>query len=107
MIRSQLVTRLAAQNPHLYRKDCEAALTAILNRIADAIAAGDRVEIRNFGAFSAKEMRSRKGRNPRTGETVAVAQKKVVHFMPGKEMRQRVNAGAGSRDALPVLCLAV
>jgi integration host factor subunit beta len=92
MIRSELVARSAAQNPHLYEKDCEAVVNAILGRIEDALAAGDRVEIRGFGAFSVKELIARQGRNPRTGESVAVKEKRAVHFKPGKEMRQRVNA---------------
>src|SRR4051812_25815805 len=91
MIRSELVLRLAAQNPHLYEKDCEALVHAILGKIADARVAGDRVEIRGFGAFSTKDLRAREGRNPRTGESVAVKDKKAVHFKPGKEIRQRLN----------------
>jgi integration host factor subunit beta len=99
MIRSELVARIAAQNPHLYQKDCEAVVNAILDKITDALAAGGRVEIRDFGAFSVKELRARQGRNPRTGESVAVREKKVVQFKPGKEIRQRLNAEMP--DALP------
>src|SRR4051812_41405670 len=91
MIRSELVHRLAAQNPQLYEKDCEAVVKAILDRIAEALAAGDRVEIRGFGAFTIGDTRARQGRNPRTGEAVAVAEKKAVHFKTGKDMRQRLN----------------
>ena len=91
MIRSELVTRIAAMNPHLYEKECEAVVNAILGKIADALAAGERVEIRGFGSFSVKDLRARQGRNPRTGESVAVKEKKVVAFRPGKEMKQRVN----------------
>src|SRR3954447_18146370 len=91
MIRSELVTRLAAQNPHLYEKDCEAVVNVILGKISDALAVGDRVEIRGFGAFSVEKLRARQGRNPRTGESVAVAEKKAVHFKPGKEIRERIN----------------
>src|SRR3954466_4239787 len=91
MIRSELVARITAQNPHLYEKDCEAVVNAILGKIADALAAGERVEIRGFGSFSVKDLRARQGRNPRTGESVAVKEKKVVAFRPGKEMKQRVN----------------
>ncbi|MBD8907761.1 MULTISPECIES: HU family DNA-binding protein [Methylorubrum] len=99
MIRSELVTRLAAQNPHLYEKDCEAVVSAVLARIEDALVAGDRVEIRGFGAFSTKDIRARQGRNPRTGESVLVAEKKAVQFRPGKGMRQRLKAM--TPDALP------
>jgi integration host factor subunit beta len=91
MIRSELVLRIAALNPHLYEKDCEAVVDTILGRIEAALVAGDRVEIRGFGAFSTKHLRARQGRNPRTGESVAVGEKKVIQFKPGKEMRQRVN----------------
>src|SRR3954454_4905604 len=91
MIRSELVHRLAAQNPQLYEKDCEAVVNAILGTIAAALVAGDRVELRGFGAFSVKDLRARKGRNPQTGESVAVAEKKAVHFKPGKQIRERIN----------------
>src|SRR3954453_314680 len=92
MIRSELVARIAAQNPHLYERDCEAVVNAILGRIADALAAGERGEIRGFGAFSTKDLRARQGRNPKTGESVAVREKKALQFKPGKEIRQRLNA---------------
>ena len=72
MIRSDLVLRLAARNPQLYEKDCQAVVDAILGRIADALVAGDRVEIRGFGSFSVKERQARPGRNPKTGAKVAV-----------------------------------
>ena len=101
MIRSELVTRIAELNPHLYQKDCEAVVDAILDKITDALAAGGRVEIRGFGTFSVKELRTRQGRNPKTGESVAVRGKKVVQFKPGKEIRQRVNAE--TPDAPPEL----
>src|SRR3954449_2291441 len=91
MIRSELVLRLAELNPHLYEKDCEAVVNAILGRIEAALAAGERVEIRGFGAFSTREKQARQGRNPRTGESVAVAEKKAVHFKPGKEVGKRLN----------------
>ena len=92
MIRSDLVARIAAQNPHLYEKDCEAVVRAILNCIADAVVAGDRVEIRGFGAFSIKQREARQGRNPKTGEAVSVDTKASIHFKPGKEIRARMNA---------------
>ncbi|WP_336492500.1 integration host factor subunit beta [Methylobacterium nigriterrae] len=99
MIKSELVARIAAENLHLYERDCEAVVNAILGRIADALAAGERVEIRGFAAFSIKGMRARQGRNPRTGESVAVAEKKAVHFKPGKEIQQRLNTE--TPDLLP------
>jgi integration host factor subunit beta len=91
MIRSELVTRIAEMNPHLYERECEAVVNTILDRISEALAAGDRVEIRGFGAFTAKTRQARQGRNPKTGESVAVAEKKDVAFKTGKEMRQRLN----------------
>ena len=102
MIRSELVARLAAQNQQLYEKDCEAVVNAILDKITDALAAGGRVEIRDFGAFSVKELRARQGRNPRTGESVAVRGKKAVQFRPGKEIRQRL-MNTETPDARPKL----
>ncbi|TXN73942.1 integration host factor subunit beta [Methylobacterium sp. WL8] len=91
MIRSELVLRLAAMNPHLYEKDCQAVVDAILACISDALAAGDRVEIRGFGSFTVKEQRARQGRNPRTGARVEVPAKAALAFKAGKEMRDRVN----------------
>ncbi|KAB1071130.1 integration host factor subunit beta [Methylobacterium soli] len=91
MIKSDLVLRIAEMNPHLYERECEAVVKTILDRISEALAAGDRVEIRGFGAFSVTTTRARQGRNPRTGESVAVAEKKNVSFKTGKDMRQRLN----------------
>ena len=94
MIRSDLVLRLAAQNPHIYERDCVAVVDAILDRIADALVAGDRVEIRGFGSFSVKERPARAGRNPKTGASVSVPAKGALVFKAGKEMRDRVNPQA-------------
>src|ERR687897_906302 len=78
MIKSELVLKIAEQNPHLYQRDVENIVNAILDTIADALARGDRVELRGFGAFSVKKRDARTGRNPRTGETVAVANRAPV-----------------------------
>jgi integration host factor subunit beta len=91
MIKSQLVQRIAAENPHLYQRDVENIVNAILGEIVAALARGDRVELRGFGAFSVKNRRARAGRNPRTGAHVAVDQKSVPFFKTGKEMRERLN----------------
>ena len=91
MIKSELVLKLHEQNPHLYQRDIEHIVNAILNTIADALARGDRVELRGFGTFMVKKRPARAGRNPRTGEPVAVSEKAVPHFKTGKEMRQRLN----------------
>lgn len=93
MIKSELVLRLAEQNPHLYQRDVENIVNAILDTISDALARGDRVELRGFGAFSVKKRDARKGRNPRTGELVAVDEKVIPVFKTGKEMRMRLNQG--------------
>ena len=70
MIKSDLVLKIAERNPHLYQRDVENIVNAILDTIADALARGDRVELRGFGAFSVKRRDAHTGRNPRTGETV-------------------------------------
>jgi integration host factor subunit beta len=95
MIKSDLIQRISSQNPHLYQRDIEKILNAILDEIIEALRRGDRVELRGFGAFSAKVRRARQGRNPRTGAVVPVAQKAVAFFKTGKEMRARLNLEAG------------
>lgn len=94
MIKSELVQRIAASNPHLFQRDVELIVNAILDEVAAALARGDRVELRGFGAFSVKKRPARTGRNPRTGEKVEVDGKAVPFFKTGKEMRQRLNDGA-------------
>lgn len=91
MIKSELVLRIAEQNPHLYQRDVENIVNAILDTIVDALSRGDRVELRGFGAFSVKKRDARVGRNPRTGETVDVSEKVIPVFKTGKEMRMRLN----------------
>ena len=101
MIKSELVQRIAAQNPHLYQRDVENIVNAILDEIIAAMARGDRVELRGFGAFSVKNRPARTGRNPRTGAHVSVEQKSVPFFKTGKEMRERLNkTRAGLRRAV-------
>ena len=92
MIKSELVQIVAARNPHLYHRDVENIVNAVLDEITDALAAGNRVELRGFGAFSVKTRPSRMGRNPRTGEPVAVGQKRAPFFRTGKELRERLNS---------------
>jgi integration host factor subunit beta len=94
VIKSELIRRIAERNPHLYQRDVENIVKAILDEITAALSRGDRVELRGFGAFSVKKRNARLGRNPRTGEHVPVTEKCVPFFKTGKEMRQRLNAGA-------------
>jgi integration host factor subunit beta len=91
MIKSELVQRIADRNPHLYLRDVEKIVNAILDEITNALARGDRVELRGFGAFSVKHRDARVGRNPRTGAHVEVNEKVVPFFKTGKEMRERLN----------------
>jgi integration host factor subunit beta len=93
MIKSELVQRIANRNPHLYLRDVEKIVNAILDEITGALSRGDRVELRGFGAFSVKHRDARVGRNPRTGAHVPVNEKTVPFFKTGKEMRERLNQG--------------
>jgi integration host factor subunit beta len=95
MIKSELVQRIANRNPHLYLRDVEKIVNAILDEITGALSRGDRVELRGFGAFSVKHRDARVGRNPRTGAHVPVNEKTVPFFKTGKEMRERLNQGYG------------
>ena len=91
MIKSELIQLIADKNPHLYQRDVENIVNAILGQITEALAHGDRVELRGFGAFSVKNRKPRQGRNPRTGEKVSVEEKWVPFFKTGKELRERLN----------------
>ena len=91
MIKSELVQKIADKNPHLYLRDVENIVNAILGEITEALADGNRVELRGFGAFSVKNRPARIGRNPRTGEKVQVEEKWVPFFKTGKELRERIN----------------
>ena len=89
--RSELIEKIAAENPHLYQRDVERIVNTIFDRIIEAMAEGDRVELRGFGAFSVKKRDARMGRNPRTGEAVQVDEKHVPFFKTGKLLRDRLN----------------
>lgn len=91
MIKSELIQRIAEENPHLYQRDVERIVSTIFEEITSALARGDRVELRGFGAFSVKERDARTGRNPRTGAPVDVPEKRVPFFKTGKELRDRMN----------------
>ncbi|MCC0022206.1 MAG: integration host factor subunit beta [Nitratireductor sp.] len=92
MIKSELIQIIADRNPHLYQRDVENIVNAILDEITQALSRGDRVELRGFGAFSVKHRKSRVGRNPRTGDQVPVDEKWVPFFKTGKELRERLNS---------------
>lgn len=91
MIKSELVQLIADKNPHLYHRDVEGVVNAILDEITQALAKGNRVELRGFGAFSVKNRPARKARNPKTGTQVEVDEKWVPFFKTGKELRERLN----------------
>jgi len=92
MIKSELIQKIADENPHLYQRDVERIVGTIFDEIVDAMAQGKRVELRGFGAFSVKKREARTGRNPRTGATVNVEEKHVPFFKTGKLLRDRLNA---------------
>ncbi len=91
MIKSELIDKISETNPHLLQRDIEKIVNVIFEEITEALARGERVELRGFGAFSVKHRPSRVGRNPRTGETVEVEEKYVPFFKTGKELRERLN----------------
>ena len=91
MTKSELIEVLAAKQSHLAYKDVELAVRCVLEQMSNSLATGDRIEIRGFGSFSLHYRPPRMGRNPKTGDAVALAGKHVPHFKPGKELRDRVN----------------
>ena len=99
MVKSELVQRISDQKSHLYERDVERVVDAILDEIVAALASGDRVELRGFGVFSINVRRARTGRNPRTGALLPVAEKVISVFKTGKEMRERLNAGSTTAES--------
>ena len=95
MTKSELIINLAERNPQLTLRDVDCAVDVILNAITNTLASGKRAEIRGFGSFGLNSRPPRIGRNPRSGDTVIIPEKKAPHFKPGKELRERVNAMAG------------
>jgi integration host factor subunit beta len=89
--KSELIEALAKQQPHLALKDVELAVKCLVEQMNQALSSGERIEIRGFGSFSLHVRAPRIGRNPKTGETVALSKKYVPHFKPGKELRDRVD----------------
>ena len=92
MTRSELTKRLAGHFDHLPADQIEAALHSLLDHISVSLQNGERIEIRGFGGFSLHHRETRVGRNPKTGEAVQLPERSVIHFKPGKELRERVNA---------------
>ncbi|ABM58856.1 histone family protein DNA-binding protein [Verminephrobacter eiseniae EF01-2] len=99
MTRSDLVEELAARLTHLTRHDAESAVKAILDAVGQALVRGHRIEIRGFGSFSVSHHPPRMGRNPRSGEAVAIPQKRVPHFKPGKALREAVDKRTSEMQA--------
>ena len=95
MTKTELIMRLAESNPHLYQRDIERIVETVFGEIASALARGDRVELRGFGAFSVKRREARIGRNPRTGDSVPVEDKHIPFFKTGKQLRDRLNGIEG------------
>jgi integration host factor subunit beta len=91
MTKSDLILRLSEKYPHLLQRDIERIVNTVFDEISNALARGNRVELRGFGAFSVKRREARQGRNPRTGEAVSVAEKSVPFFKTGKQLRDRLN----------------
>lgn len=94
MTKSELIELLAERQPHLSQADVELAVRSVIEQLSKALADGDRIEIRGFGSFCLHYRPPRMGRNPKTGEAVALPGKHVPHFKPGKELRERVNDAA-------------
>lgn len=91
MTKSELIQKLAERNPHLFLRDVEKIVDTVFDEISGALADGNRVELRGFGAFSIKHRDARVGRNPRTGETVQVEAKRLPFFKTGKALREKLN----------------
>lgn len=98
MTKSELIEKIAAQQPQLSLKDIELAVKALLERMSDDLAAGQRIEVRGFGSFSLHYRAPRTGRNPKSGDPVRLQGKYVPHFKPGKDLRDRVNSRIASDE---------
>ena len=93
MTKSELIEVISAKQTQLSAKDVELAIKTILEQMSQTLSLGERIEIRGFGSFSLHYREPRKGRNPKTGDTVELSGKYVPHFKPGKDLRERVNLG--------------
>lgn len=99
MTKSEMIQALSERQPHLELPDVELAVKSLIDQMSDALANGERIEVRGFGSFSLHFRPPRMGRNPKTGEVVALSGKFVPHFKPGKELRERVNAAPAGAPA--------
>ncbi|MBC8051250.1 MAG: integration host factor subunit beta [Chitinophagales bacterium] len=107
MIKSELIEKISETNPHLLQRDIEKIVNVIFDEITEALARGERVELRGFGAFSVKHRPARTGRNPRTGEAVDVEEKYVPFFKTGKELREKLNKNfTAAKKAAPAKTVA-
>lgn len=101
MTRSDLVEELAARFAQLTHRDAETAVKTVLDAVADALVRGHRIEIRGFGSFTVSHRPPRMGRNPRSGESVAIPEKRVPHFKPGKALREAVDERTAALETRP------
>ena len=99
MTKSEIIDILSRKQSHLSSRDVESSVKLLLDKMSDTLSEGGRIEVRGFGSFSLHHRAARKGRNPKTGDQVALAPKHVPHFKPGKELRERVNE---SREQDPI-----
>ena len=106
LTRSELITELAASNPHLLKADVELIVATVFDRLTDALVRGDRVELRGFGIFTVKRRNARIGRNPRTGALVPVDEKARPFFKTGRELRERLNRGGMKPSRAPMTAAA-
>ncbi|WP_127470880.1 integration host factor subunit beta [Thiomicrorhabdus aquaedulcis] len=100
MTKSELIELIARKQTQFTQKDVEIAVNQIVDAMIDSLSKGERIEIRGFGSFSLHHRKARVGRNPKTGETVTLSDKRVPHFKPGKSLRERVDASKESTDIL-------
>ena len=99
MTKSELIEALAKKQPHLTQKDVDLAVDCMIEQMCQALIANDRIEVRGFGAFSLHYHSARVGRNPKTGESLQLPANNLLHFKPGKDLKDRVNQ---SRLACPI-----
>ena len=100
MTKSELIGRIARKQTQFTQKDVELAVNQILDSMIESLSEGDRIEIRGFGSFSLHHRQARMGRNPKTGEAVKLAEKRVPHFKPGKVLREQVDASKSTTDII-------